>query len=174
MRNAGFGGSNSAIILEEVPSRSAANGMNGSSSVNGTSRISVTNGFNGTHAVNGIHGINGTNDINDNEVTARIQRLFVLSARTEKSLISYLSSFDEYLDDAPDSSDFLKNLSYTLGQRRTHHPYRVSAFADSVTSLQEKLLTAKPDRIKDQMIAFAFTGQGAQSVMLSLSLPLLS
>ena len=91
-----------------------------------------------------------------------IRRLFVLSAETEKSLTSYLSSFDEYLDEAPESSDFVKNLSYTLGQRRTQHTSRVSAVADTIASLREKLSTANPSKIKDRAIAFAFTGQGAQ------------
>ena len=177
MRNTGFGGSNSAIILEEAPSRSAVNGINDTNGTNGThytNGINGNNGINGTNHTNGVsgtsktsdtngvNGANGTYGTNDNGVATDIQRLFVLSARTEKSLTSYLSSFDEYLDEAPDSSDFIKNLSYTLGQRRTHHPYRVSALADSVASLQEKLSTAKPNRIKDQTIAFAFTGQGAQ------------
>ena len=73
-----------------------------------------------------------------------------------------MASFDEYLDEVPDSDGFLKNLSYTLGQRRTHHSNRISVVADSIESLQEKLQTAKPSRIKNRVVAFAFTGQGAQ------------
>lgn len=111
---------------------------------------------------NGTNGVNGTNGINGNSAATHIGRLFVVSAKTEKSLSSYLSSFDEYLDEALESSDFGKDLSYTLGQRRTHHSWRVSVVADSVASLQEKLSTAKPSRGKDRVIAFAFTGQGAQ------------
>lgn len=103
-----------------------------------------------------------TNGINRNGVASYGRRLFVLSAKTEKSLTSYLPSFDEYLDEAPESSNFMKDLSYTLGQRRTHYSNRLFAIADSVTSLQEKLSTAKPTRVNDRVIAFVFTGQGAQ------------
>lgn len=89
-------------------------------------------------------------------------QLFVFSSRTEKSLKSYLSSFEEYLDGMSSGKGQLKDLAYTLGQRRTHHPQRVAVVADSIEVLQEKLLTAKPSRVKDRNIAFAFTGQGAQ------------
>ncbi|KAL9617354.1 MAG: hypothetical protein Q9160_007842 [Pyrenula sp. 1 TL-2023] len=139
--NAGFGGSNSAIILEQALSTSVANGTNGMDDANG---------------------INGINGMKSHGVATPIQRLFVLSAKTEKSLLSYMSSFDEYLDEAPESNDFVKNLSYTLGGRRTHYPYRVAVIADSMASLQEKLSIAKPSRIKDRVLVFAFTGQGAQ------------
>lgn len=142
LENQGFGGSNAAIIVEKAPSRPAAN----------------------DHDTNGTNGINGTNGLNGNGVATQdqVQRLFVFSAKTEKSLTAYLSSFDEYLDEAAEPSAFARDLSYTLGQRRTHHPYRVSVVADSVERLQEKLSTIKPSRIKDRVIAFAFTGQGAQ------------
>lgn len=101
----------------------------------------------------------GTNDVAADPLT---QRLFVLSAKTEKSLTSYLSSFQEYLDQAPQSGEFLRDLSYTLGQRRTHHAYRVAATANTVVGLKEKLSATKPSKIRDRVIAFAFTGQGAQ------------
>ncbi|KAI1297050.1 putative polyketide synthase [Xylaria venustula] len=129
--NFGFGGSNSALILE-APSRAAKNDTNGKNGVNGD--------------------------------TGRRQehRLFVFSAKAERSLTNYLSSFGEYLDEAPESEDFIKSLSYTLGQRRTHHGYRVSVVANSITSLQEQISTAKPTKVKEHVITMAFTGQGAQ------------
>ncbi|KAI0197163.1 putative polyketide synthase [Xylaria flabelliformis] len=131
--NFGFGGSNSAMILE------APLGVDGGDS----------------NGVNGINGVNGSS-INPDS------RLFVFSAKAEKSLTDYLSSFENYLDEAPESRDYAKNLSYTLGQRRTHNIYRASVVADSIANLQEKLSTIKPTRIKEQVIAMAFTGQGAQ------------
>lgn len=103
--------------------------------------------------------MNGTNG---NISNPGQQRLFVFSAKTEKTLMNYLSSFEEYLDETPESHNFLKNLSYTLGQRRTHHGYRVSVVAESITGLQEKLSTAKPIRVKEHGITMVFTGQGAQ------------
>ncbi|KAI1778713.1 putative polyketide synthase [Hypoxylon cercidicola] len=161
--NFGFGGSNSAIILEEPPSKYAGNGVNG---LNGMKDANGVNGFNGDNV---IHNANGTNG-QDKASKGPIRQLFVLSAKTEKSLTSYLSSFDEYLDEAPESNDFVKNLSYTLGQRRTHRTYRVSAVADSVESLQDKLLTVQPTRSREQTIAFVFTGQGAQYAQMASGL----
>ncbi|KAK5625754.1 hypothetical protein RRF57_001470 [Xylaria bambusicola] len=131
--NFGFGGSNSALILE-TPSRAARD--------------------------DGDEGIGKRGE----------QRLFVFSAKAEISLTNYLLSFDEYLDEASESKEFIKNLSYTLGQRRTHHGYRVSVVADSISSLQEKLLMAKPTRVKEHVITMAFTGQGAQYAQMGSTL----
>ncbi|KAG5930610.1 Type I Iterative PKS [Claviceps africana] len=174
--NFGFGGSNSAIILE-----AAAAWVSKAKLPNGTS------GFNGKHASNeprNIHetfetqlstrnGINGRyvdkkNAMNANNITNADasnggSQLFVFSARTAKSLVSYVASFDEYLDEAPESSDFLRNLSYTLGQRRTQFPHRLSIVAETLATLQEKLAAPpKPIRAKEQVLAFVFSGQGAQ------------
>lgn len=77
-------------------------------------------------------------------------------------MTSYLASWDDYLDEAPEAGDFFRDLSYTLGQRRTHFPYRAAAQADSVEGLQEALSALKPVRTKDRILNFAFTGQGAQ------------
>ncbi|KAI0402885.1 putative polyketide synthase [Xylaria palmicola] len=138
--NFGFGGSNSAIILE-APKRATKTEEN---------------------QVNGGDGLNGLNGVNGDGSRQGHQRLFVFSAKSERSLTNYVLSFEEYLDEAPESEDLMKNLSYTLGQRRTQHGYRASVVADSIASLQEKLSTAKPTRAKDYAITMAFTGQGAQ------------
>jgi acyl transferase domain-containing protein len=155
--NVGFGGSNAAVILEEAPtvprpSNELANGTN----ANGIS----TNGMehaNSTGLANGIGVV-----AHDQASHDSVRRLFVLSTRSESSLASYLSSFKEYLDTAPESSNFAKDLSFTLGQRRTHHPYRVAVTADSVSSLKDQLPARKVSKVKDRPIAYAFTGQGAQ------------
>lgn len=91
-----------------------------------------------------------------------MRRLFVFSAKTESSLTSYLASFKDYLDATHESKGFLNDLSFTLGQRRTQHAYRVSLSADSVSSLKEQLSAVKPRKVKDRVLAFVFTGQGAQ------------
>ncbi|EJP60751.1 polyketide synthase [Beauveria bassiana ARSEF 2860] len=88
-------------------------------------------------------------------------RLFVLSSKSEKSLSGYVSSFVKYLDTTPDSDDFLKHLSFTLGQRRTHHAHRLATVADSVSGLKDGLLSSKIRKIADISLAFVFTGQGA-------------
>jgi acyl transferase domain-containing protein len=145
--NVGFGGSNAVTILEEAPATPRTS-------------MELTNGFqhvNGTAFANGTTGTVANNVDHDT-----VRRLFVLSAKSETSLNSYLSSFTEYLDMAADSRDLLNDLSYTLGQRRTHHPFRVAATADSVAGLKAKLSTAKACRVRDRVVVFVFTGQGVQ------------
>ncbi|KAI8633246.1 putative polyketide synthase [Xylariaceae sp. FL1651] len=156
--NFGFGGSNSAIILENAPavSHSPTNGaayINGSEHLNGSS-IEHING-------NATHGSPNHDSV---------KRLYVLSAKSESSLTAYLSSFLEYLDAAPESDSFMKDLCFTLGQRRTHHAYRIAATADSLASLKVQFSTAKSKKIRDRIITFVFTGQGAQYAKMAASL----
>jgi acyl transferase domain-containing protein len=56
----------------------------------------------------------------------------------------------------------MKNLAFTLGQRRSNHAYRVAAAADSLDELKEQLSALKPRKIRDRVLSFVFTGQGAQ------------
>ncbi|KAK0630367.1 polyketide synthase-like protein [Bombardia bombarda] len=178
--NFGFGGSNSAIIMEEAPRTYASNDSNGSNG-HAISNNGYSNGSNGHSNGSNVHsnssngysnGSNGHSNNNDTTPTDQSKRLFVFSAKAEKSLTAYLTSFDDYLDEdaPPETSDFLRDLSYTLGQRRSQHQYRVAVAADSLQTLQEKLLTAKPTRIKDRTLAFAFTGQGVQHAQMASEL----
>lgn len=148
--NVGFGGSNAALILEEAPtslrrSDKLTKLANGTGHTDGTA-VDLSTGV-VTH---------------DHASHDPVRRLFVLSAKSESSFASYLSSFKEYLDTAADSSNFAKDLSFTLGQRRTHHPYRVAVTAESVSSLKDQLRACKVSKVKPRLMAYAFTGQGAQ------------
>jgi acyl transferase domain-containing protein len=158
--------------MEAAPPKAVSNGhtINRADSTNGHA-TEKPNGMNGhvTNEANGTNGhaikeFNGTHGLmeNGNGIAKQTQRLYVFSAKTQKSLTSYLITFDEYLDTVSESSDFATNLSYTLGQRRNHHPYRVAAAADSMESLQERLSALKPTRTKERAVLFVFTGQGAQ------------
>ena len=161
----GFGGSNSAIILEESPTATRKL-INGNSHSNGT----ITNGTRITkgdsETANGTHvPTHNGNEVLNNVGNQPPKRVYVLSAKSENSLTTYLSSFQEYLDTSATvdgSSAFVENLAFTLGQRRTHHSYRVAATADSLDGLKTQLAAAKPRKIRDRAIAFVFTGQGAQ------------
>lgn len=97
---------------------------------------------------------------------APTKRLFVLSAKSESSLATYISSFQEFLDtgEAQKDSDvvFMKDLAYTLGQRRSHHSYRVAVAANSISDLKNQLETSKPKKVRERAVALVFTGQGAQ------------
>ena len=56
----------------------------------------------------------------------------------------------------------MRDLSFTLGQRRTHHPHRIAATADSLASLKAQLSGTKPKKARDPAVTYVFTGQGAQ------------
>ncbi|KAK3290831.1 putative polyketide synthase [Chaetomium fimeti] len=141
--------------------------------------VDGTNGHTNGHTNGNINGntngsTNGTTNGHTNENGVSFtddSRLFVLSAKSEKSLTSYLGVFSEYLEDeAPETQDYLQSLAYTLGQRRTHHPYRVAVVADSLETLEEKISAIKPGRAKNRTLAFAFTGQGAQYAQMATGL----
>ncbi|KAK7756454.1 putative PKS/NRPS-like protein biosynthetic cluster [Diatrype stigma] len=148
---------------------------NGSQHQNGIEHSRLVNGVEHTNGVNGVKhpdnnnillngagkshaASNGIASLDYSGSNAR-KRLFVLSAKSKNSLSSYLPFFEEYLTAAPESNDFAKNLSYTLGQRRTHHPHRIAVVADSIDSLKAQLAAPKVTKTKDQVLAFVFTGQ---------------
>lgn len=151
----GFGGSNSVIILEEGPDYSHK-------VINNDGFEHDTSPYNETvlkkeaqvEAQNGV----GT----DRPSPDSRKRLYVFSAKSESSLFEYLASFKEYIDGVIEYDTFMKDLSFTLGQRRTHHSYRAAVAADSLTSLKANLSNVKPRKTKTPVIAFVFTGQGAQ------------
>ncbi|KAG6016048.1 Type I Iterative PKS [Claviceps pusilla] len=185
--NFGFGGSNSAILLEaaapwvskgipfhvtnDTDGTDGAHGSSGPENVCETfvTDLSTRDGMNIIHAseTDTVKARNVTNmQISDGD-----SHLFVFSARTAKSLDSYVASFSEYLEEAPQSSHFAHDLSYTLGQRRTQFPYRLSVVAKTLDSLQEKLAAApRSRRARDQTLAFAFSGQGAQYAQMASGL----
>lgn len=176
-KNAGFGGSNAAIILDEAPGafrlpRKYANGIessNGHKHTNGNV-VSNENVFSNRNRILDRSGIsNGDGHSNESGAVTHnhlkhdsVKRLFVFSAKSESALTAYLLSFKEYLGTASYSSSFAKDLSFTLGQRRSHYPHRIAVVADSIASLDTQLTTVKSKKAKEQIIAFAFTGQGAQ------------
>lgn len=126
LTNAGFGGSNASVLLEEAP------------------KLPL---------------------VVANDAENAVQRLFVLSAKSESSLNAYVSALLQHIQDADDGAGILKDLSFTLGERRTHHPYRNAVQASSIEDLEDALLSlqdsSRPSKAKDLTLGFIFTGQGA-------------
>lgn len=160
------------IILEEAPQNQRPAIHDKQLSNGQLTNGQRTNGhlINGHSVPNDVEKVNGKANgiISNGDVSIhpdRIdpgKRVYAFSARFESSLNAYLSSFRDYLNRVSDSEAFLRDLSYTLGQRRTHHPHRVAVTADSLEALKESLATAKSRKARDQNVAFVFTGQGAQ------------
>jgi acyl transferase domain-containing protein len=99
---------------------------------------------------------------------------FVMSAHEQSALLRLLQDQINYLareEYDPESSageELLNNLAYTLGCRRSKHPWRVSVAARSVGELLKKLrgleasAFTRTSHDKATNIVFVFGGQGAQ------------
>lgn len=91
--------------------------------------------------------------------------LCVFSAKSEASLRAYLKLFPKFITTLLRSEGSLHDLAYTLGQRRSHFAYRLAATTDNLATLSDKIAsldTSQVGRTGDPVIAFVFTGQGAQ------------
>jgi acyl transferase domain-containing protein len=90
-------------------------------------------------------------------------RTYVFSAKSESSLAAYLKSFRDYLSTkVPTDEEFMGNLAFTLGEHRTHHPYRAAVTAASLDGLTTQISAVKPRKSRERTVCFLFTGQGAQ------------
>ena len=94
--------------------------------------------------------------------------LFVLSAHDKISAEKTMQSLGVYLEQRPEvfQNDLLSNLAYTLGQRRSFHPWRIAVTASTSAELVEMLSNGKIAPCKQEVEAlrmgWIFTGQGAQ------------
>src|SRR6516162_7119166 len=112
------------------------------------------------------------------EIHANRSWPLVLSARSERSLCSSAKRLSAWLDErstANGNSPALPDLTYTLGARRNHHPYRLTLVAQSVGEVVRELdayatgqdspnlhtaFAPRPDQAP--RVAFVMSGQGPQ------------
>lgn len=140
-------------------------------------RASVNNfGFGGSNSHVILEGVNSlvpstqnlTNGVNAHDDST----VLVLSAQNEKSCQRMVSNLKEYLQSHSkvDASELMRNLSYTLGERRTLFPWvaaqQVRLNGNSLDSVIQALDSPgfKPVRTgtRRPRIGMVFTGQGAQ------------
>ncbi|PWY84328.1 polyketide synthase [Aspergillus eucalypticola CBS 122712] len=98
-------------------------------------------------------------------------RLFVLSGYDDEAAKSIARNLVFYMEQHPGVFErrLVHDIAYTLGERRSHFPWRVAVTASSTAELVETLNgpASVPRRVKlgtiaSPAIAFAYTGQGAQ------------
>lgn len=94
-------------------------------------------------------------------------RVFLLAAYDKVSLSHQAARLKDYLYTCLDGKDdsFLRDLAFTLGQRRSSFPWKLAYVTNSVASLIQKLEEPEiaPLRsFRSPQIGFVFTGQGAQ------------
>lgn len=100
--------------------------------------------------------------------TQTCERLFVLSANDKSSAEKAMQSLGIYLEQRPEvfQNDLLSSLAYTLGQRKSFHPWRIAVTASSSVGLVEALSSGKIAPCKQDAdaprLGWVFTGQGAQ------------
>ncbi|KAL6706255.1 hypothetical protein ACN47E_005990 [Coniothyrium glycines] len=95
-------------------------------------------------------------------------RLFVISAHDKASTEKVMHNLGVYLEQRPEvfQNDLLSNLAYTLGQRRSLHPWRAVITASSGEEIVQLLAGGNVVPVKQESeltrLGWIFTGQGAQ------------
>ena len=138
----GFGGTNVHVILSEPamqPPKVLTNGVNSIESVNG----------------------------HDESVKSVPYRLYVMSAKSDTSLVKHCGKLATYLENCENisKSGVEESLAYTLGMRRSRFQWRYAVTANSTEDLIENLQEVKAKLVRTTyapITAFIFTGQGAQ------------
>lgn len=159
----GYGGTNCHIILEAPDFPKTSNGKNG------------TNG----HHSNGINGNDiATNGIDMNQpsslkgTNSACPELFVLSASTEKALLSRAEDIRLWIKAHQPTPEGLHSLSYTLGVCRSALSFRRAIVASTTEELLEELKVPGPQKRVAALapVSFVFSGQGAQWNAMGLEL----
>ncbi|KAE8373903.1 hypothetical protein BDV26DRAFT_296514 [Aspergillus bertholletiae] len=146
INNFGYGGTNSHIILED-----------------GVSWVQA--------AFGGHLHPTGANGHGDAQAARDVSKVLVLSGKDEQACQRMVAGLAAYIEQNPlpdNLGDYIDNLTYTLGQRRTRFPW-VAAHPISLSDGYEGVIGAlqspkfKPSRSpRRPRIGMVFTGQGAQ------------
>lgn len=163
VNNLGFGGSNAHVVLEETPRL-----------CDRSENINLPDGFDSEHTngrnserTNGFYSDSGppVAPEADNAKTT-FHRLFVLTAKDEEAVKAQMRNLKSYLKNRSGkiTDDWMFDLAFTLGQRRSLLAWRISLVASTADALMEQLqaVEAVPTRAaRKPNLGFVFTGQGA-------------
>ncbi|KAL1857997.1 Type I Iterative PKS [Paecilomyces lecythidis] len=156
----GYGGSNAHVILENTEGYLSDHGLDGSHRKAKVTVLAPENGLHHDEGVNGVEQTKGKLGVSGQP------RLFVLSSFDEVSGKRQAELLQQYLLEKGDSADdeFMNNLAFTLGTRRTNFIWKAAMPGTSATNLAENLSQGVnfSRATKKPTIGFVFTGQGAQ------------
>ncbi|KAK4624439.1 Reducing polyketide synthase PKS2 [Fulvia fulva] len=132
--------------------------------------VSINNfGFGGSnaHAILKARPSAYADFVQDTKTELDKPRLFVLSAHDEGAAKRVAAQLGIFIEQHPEvfQKRLIKDIAYTLGERRSHLAWRVALAASSCDELATSLngIDAIPSRISIRpSLAFVFTGQGAQ------------
>lgn len=181
MNNFGYGGTNAHAILEEAEARPTAPNdepryTDNDPSADGLHVIAATNAFQTQHEKEGettaVKNVRFALSGGDMTVGAEVQeldraivpKLFVVSARSEKSIHKVAEHLKNWASTSIQQGDYLEDIAYTLSNRKSLMQWRHSFVADSLqdfmASLDENIYAKKI--LSDYLVGFVFTGQGGQ------------
>ncbi|KAF1993246.1 putative polyketide synthase [Amniculicola lignicola CBS 123094] len=89
--------------------------------------------------------------------------LFPVSAKDETAARTMIANLADFLESKPAEDLNIRDLAYTLGDKRSRFPWTATASAKTVAELTESLRTLKPSfSDKTPRVGYVFNGQGAQ------------
>ncbi|OQE44560.1 hypothetical protein PENCOP_c002G08845 [Penicillium coprophilum] len=161
----GYGGTNCHIILEAADTGEKVN----------VTRINsgAANGAVTTHRDRMKNELLGNNRASSlNNTTSQCPELIVLSASTEKALLSRAGDIRLWINTHQIALQTLHNLSYTLGVHRSALPYRKAIVASTTEEVvaELKVLGLQKRTVSTAPVTFVFSGQGAQWHAMGLEL----
>ncbi|KAJ5177658.1 mycocerosic acid synthase [Penicillium coprophilum] len=161
----GYGGTNCHIILEAADTNEKVN-------VTGINKRTA-NGADTTHKNRMKNELLGNRRASLlNNTTSQCPELIVLSASTEKALLSRAGDIRLWINSHQIAPQTLHNLSYTLGVHRSALPYRKAIVASTTEELVAELeaLELQKRTVSIAPVTFVFSGQGAQWHAMGLEL----
>ncbi|KAL7629617.1 hypothetical protein AAE478_001139 [Parahypoxylon ruwenzoriense] len=161
----GFGGANAHAVVDDAFHYLQSRGLHGKHNTSKTPLIPSTEVPIEPH-VNGTTLVNGSHDYRDDHPVL----LFVLTASDKDGIERYATALRAHLQQLPNAkketgAQYLRDLAFTLANKRSILPWRSFALGNSLEHLQENLstLVRTPLRTSEcPLLRFVFTGQGAQ------------